>query len=370
MENMVVHPAGNYDAALWRRTLSRAGVLNPATGEPYTEAMLAGLAGGIGFMMFTFEYRELTTATVITRFHPGPYVGNLIERCGAVIEQQRTSSARVAAARLDAALDAGHPVVVRVTKGALPWHDGTALENMESTDIAVTGREGGEYLLDDGGSGSVHGDTGTRRIDAADLAAARGHRTKDRFWQASVTGPGAGSEEHLAGHVRTAVAQTAGTLLGTVPLEGIPLGAARNFGIEGIRTWAGRLRDDKTKKGWPAMFAAPERLGPGLKMVRGFLHGSQWGGPGALRPLYADFLHEAGQLPGIEDPRVVQALSTAVPLYRELGERWAALASLVDPETAAADRFALFAAMAALLDELADGEHKAAGALSGIGWMP
>ncbi len=46
------------DAGLWARVLAQAAVVDPLTGEPFSEAMLAGLAGGIGFMMFTFEYHR------------------------------------------------------------------------------------------------------------------------------------------------------------------------------------------------------------------------------------------------------------------------------------------------------------------------
>src|SRR4051812_41476525 len=93
--------------------------------------MLFGLAGGIGFMVFTFEYAEITTATVVPRFHPGPFVGNLLQRCGAQIREERTTSARTAQRNLDEALDAGRAVVVRATRGALPWSPG-GLEDYDS----------------------------------------------------------------------------------------------------------------------------------------------------------------------------------------------------------------------------------------------
>ena len=57
----------HWDAGLWTRVLSASGVRSPFTGTPFTEAMLAGLAGGIGFMIFTFEYKDITTASAVTR---------------------------------------------------------------------------------------------------------------------------------------------------------------------------------------------------------------------------------------------------------------------------------------------------------------
>ncbi|MDN6298959.1 MAG: hypothetical protein L0J68_01530, partial [Micrococcaceae bacterium] len=41
-----------YDAGLWHRVLTQAGVVHPLTGQPLSEALLAGLAGGIGVMVF------------------------------------------------------------------------------------------------------------------------------------------------------------------------------------------------------------------------------------------------------------------------------------------------------------------------------
>lgn len=82
-----------YDAALWHRVLVQAGVTNPVTEAPLSQALLAGLAGGIGFMVFTFEYEETTTATLVTRAHPEPYTQNLLARCGAKVTERTTGSA-------------------------------------------------------------------------------------------------------------------------------------------------------------------------------------------------------------------------------------------------------------------------------------
>jgi hypothetical protein len=42
-------------AAALRALLSHAGVRNPRTGSPFSEAMAFGIAGGIGAGMFTFH---------------------------------------------------------------------------------------------------------------------------------------------------------------------------------------------------------------------------------------------------------------------------------------------------------------------------
>ena len=49
------------DTAALARLLAALGVPDPASGHPLTEAMALGVAGGIGFAYFVFEYEELTT---------------------------------------------------------------------------------------------------------------------------------------------------------------------------------------------------------------------------------------------------------------------------------------------------------------------
>jgi hypothetical protein len=345
-------PLAQRDAGLWQRVLAQAGVENPATGTPVSEAMLSGLAGGIGFMVFTFEYEQITTATIVTRFHPGPYTGNLINRSGALVEEKSTTSTKAAQDNLDAALEAGRAVVVKVTQGALPWYHSDALEHSDSVDVVVAGKANGEYLIDDGGRE-------LRGVTAAELAGARGKRKKDKHWQASVVDPGGTTVDQLRQSVLNSVAETAGVLLGTVPPAGIPAHVAKNFGLAGMQTWTGRLRDTRTKKGWPAMFADEQRLRFGLERIKECLAGTAWGGPAALRPLYAQFLAEAATLDGLD------RLQEAAQLYVAVGERWQQLADAVDPQCPAAERTAHFAALADRMEDIQAAEEAAANSLSG-----
>ncbi|XKH53602.1 BtrH N-terminal domain-containing protein [Citricoccus nitrophenolicus] len=372
-------PAGTqYDAALWQHVLAESGVRNPATGAPFSEAMLAGLAGGIGFMVATFSYETVTTATVVLRAHPEPYTERLLERSSTPIERLQTGGAKAAQQSLDAALDAGRSVVVRVTHGALPWIDSDAVEYMDSIDVAVTGRDSSGYLIIGGGphpGEETADDAGPRHALPAELAAARAARKSDRHWSAWVAASNETNEtnesngsngskgsgpavEALVGSVRAAVAETTGRLLGTLALDGIPASWMPKFGVGGMRTWAALLRDERSKKGWPAVFDDPERLRTGLEMVQGFLAGSRWGGAGGLRGQYAAFLTEAAELPGLEP------LAGATLAYRDLATRWDSLADVVDPGINEGDRVRHFAELAERLEELAEREDAAARTLA------
>ncbi|GAA1498189.1 DUF4872 domain-containing protein [Paeniglutamicibacter kerguelensis] len=340
-----------YDAALWHRVLTQAGVTHPLTKEPLSEALLAGLAGGIGFMAFTFQYETVTTATVVTRAHPEPYTANLLARCGVKANERTTGSARLAADYLDAGLDAGRAVVVRASVAALPWIDGDAVEESDSIDLVVVGEHGDDLLIDDG-SGSL------TPISPEDLALARAKRKKDKHWQAWIPTSAGPSAELLAANVREAIAQTTGRLLGNRELEGIPAHFSKNFGVAGMNNWADRLRDTDTKKGWTRIFEDPERLESGLNQVLGFLTDTRFGGVGGLRGQYADFLTEASTLPGLE------ALAAHAPDYAHLAQDWIVFTDLIDPDIAAEDRSAHFATLADQLEVIAQAEELAATALA------
>ncbi|POH57604.1 BtrH N-terminal domain-containing protein [Arthrobacter glacialis] len=345
----------HWDSGLWTRVLATSGVRNPFTGGPYSEAMLAGLAGGIGFMIFTFEYKETTTASVVTRFHPGPYTENLLRRSGAGVNIQQTGSATLAQARLDAALDSGVPAVVRLVRGKLPWAASDALADMDSMDVAVVARDGDGYLVDDGGGR-------LERIAPEELAQARGARKADKHWQAHVV-QGSGGEptgEILTKAVlRQTIAETAHALLTQQAPPGIPPGYANNFGILGMEQWALRLRDTSTKRGWTRIFGDPQRSQAGLGMLHGLLAGKRFSGPGALRPLHAQFLREVAMLgDGASGDGLPTALGQVGAQYKELGELWDELAVLIgrdgEPD---------FTAMAAKVERIAGLEAAAALAL-------
>ncbi|WP_345470095.1 DUF4872 domain-containing protein [Glutamicibacter ectropisis] len=340
-----------YDAALWHRVLVQAGVTNPVTGAPLSQALLAGLAGGIGFMVFTFEYEETTTATLVTRAHPEPYTQNLLARCGAKINERTTGSAQKAVEYMDAALDAGRAVVVRVAINALPWIDGNEVDEAETIDLAVVGDHEDDLLVDDG-SGVLN------VISPADLAFARAKRKKEKHWQAWVPSTRSPKVEVLVANTLEAIEETTSRLLGTRELSGIPAHFAKNFGIAGMRTFAERLRDTTTKTGWTRMFAEPARLAGGMNQLSGFLTDTRFGGEGALRGLYAEFLDEVSGLPGLS------ALGEHSADYVKLAQQWDDFAELVDPEVTVDERSAMFARMADAIERIAQAEEKAAAALA------
>ena len=59
LENFTQFEGRYWDTASIRNALDYHGVKAPHTAEPYTEAMLLGISGGITFGYFTFHLQRL-----------------------------------------------------------------------------------------------------------------------------------------------------------------------------------------------------------------------------------------------------------------------------------------------------------------------
>jgi hypothetical protein len=294
----------HHDSALLTNVLAAAGVVAEHDGAPLDEPTVAGLAGGVGFMYFSFSYAgELPTMTVVPRIHPRPFIAGALERAGIAHRVVETSSAAKAARDLDAALAAGRTPVCTVDRAALPhqaWAD--RFPGAEPYDVGVVGRHADHYLLDDECLDPIS-------LPAGQFAAARaGHRkSKHRML---VIEDGA-TRVDVAAAAQASVAVTVHDLTEDV----MPGNFAGNFGLRGLRKWADAVADHRGAKGWARLFDSGPAFAHAMRRLHDCLthdHSS----PGAMRPLYADFLTSAAGLTG--NP----ALREAADGYARAGELW------------------------------------------------
>src|SRR5688572_21391092 len=191
----------HHDSALLTNVLAAAGVVTAHDGAPLDEPTVAGLAGGIGFMYFSFSYAgELPTMTIVPRIHPRPFLPGALERAGIAHRVVETTSAAKAARELDAALEAGRAPICTVDRAALPeqvWTD--CFPGAEPHDVAVVGRRGDLVLIDDERLEPI-------AIPADAFAAARAAHRKSRH-RMLVVEQGAGPVD-LAPAIRAAIAVT------------------------------------------------------------------------------------------------------------------------------------------------------------------
>lgn len=297
-----------------RNVLAHQGLTAPHTDEPFSEAMLLGLAGGITTMYFTFEYEgEDPHLFIGTRSTFDP-LDTLSERAGLNAEFSETTSVNVARRTLVEALDEGQPSIVWADVQSLPYNGLEPRDYGYMQPVVVYGFE-----ADDKIASVADRANGPLLVDADDLSEARSRQPSLKNRMATLNpDPDFGD---FAASVEDGIRSTLGLYLGQSSK-----GAAGNFGLAALKKWAAMLVDTRTMKGWPNLFWPGAVLYRVLKTVFHQIEQNGTGGS-ASRPLYAEFLDEASLVLGNPD------LRTAADLFRKAGVKWTALADSLLPDT-------------------------------------
>lgn len=320
----IVHFAGSVPAATALRTLLAArGVAAAHTGAAPSEALVYGIAGGIGIGVFQFHYAKENVGTFFLgarhRWDDDlAYLTAAAARCGFDVRVDETGGARTAAAQLDARLADG-PVIAWLDLASLPHRALPAADAGSGYHVAVVqGRAAAHgsdaYVVSDAGDGPLV-------VGADDLARARGRIAKQRHRLLALgvaTPPGIATADGLVAAVRAGIAAGADGLV-TSPRQGY----AKNFTLDGLALWAERLRGGG-KDAWAQVFPPGPRLWDACLGVHDWIEGYGTGG-GLGRPLFAAFLTEAADV--LADPSL---LDTAAH-YAALGADWTALAEAAMP---------------------------------------
>lgn len=274
-----------------------ASLIRHALGGVHDEALIAGLAGGVGFMYFVFEYQGLPPLlTIVAQHHPQPWVTAALDRLRVPYDIRHSGKPQWA--ELRKALDAGRPVFCAVDRSRLPWHGMEPGFGADAYTVVVAGHDGDTLYVDDEAA-APHA-LGTEEFGAAWSAYGKG-----RHQMIVPTGPATGAPD-----VDGAIAATAAHLTG--PVLGNKFDV--NFGFSGMEKLAAQLRDTRTKKGWERRFGEPVPFFHGVRRLYECLE-VEYTAPGATRPLYADFLDLAGR-------------PDAAALFRESARGWERVASL------------------------------------------
>ncbi|HEX9840216.1 MAG TPA: BtrH N-terminal domain-containing protein [Anaerolineales bacterium] len=293
------------------------GMKAPHTGQPYSEALLLGISGGIAFGYFTFEYKGyLPHVAMLTRNTFNPF-STILERLGIAQDVQQTNKADVAEKNLLGTLESGlYPLV---------WADHFSLAyNCLSPDDALWGMLPILAVETDGKSVSI-ADRSSQllHLSMADLTKARGRVKEDRYRIMTLDAP---QTTKLAAAVHMGICQAIKLFT-----EEPPRGARDNFGFAAYEKLAEMLVNTRNKQSWERFFS------PGVRMYHA-LAGSTvqpgayhwvmtWGAAdGAERGLYADFLLEAAQI--LKKP----ALKASAEKFRESYQLWLTFADALLPD--------------------------------------
>jgi hypothetical protein len=296
--------------------LALQGFVAPHTGEPFSEALLLGVSGGITFAYFTFEYTgHLPHLALLTRNTFDPFA-TILERLGIAQDVRQTNKAEIAERNLLETLESGLFPILWADQFSLPYNDLDNKYMWAMFPILAVALDGKAMLIADRSSRPL-------RVSMDELTKARGRVKEDRFRLITLDAPQPGK---LAAAVSKGIYQCLQLFT-----EKPPKGAAHNFGFAAYQRLAELLVNTRNKQSWERFFAPGVRMYHALAGAVGqpgaYTWIQTWGAaPGAERGLYADFLEEAAEI--LKKP----AIKDSAGIFRESYSFWRQFAEALLPD--------------------------------------
>lgn len=310
--------------------INSLGIKNPHTNAPFTEAMVLGVAGGLGVNYELWAFREHKMMFVTLGFHrhyPSDLdaITTAAERLGLTIEIDETNVRKRAAQDLRNLLDSTLPGIMWLDRAQLPHHMLSPHLNGYFSHVVGLAGEGaaGTLLLDDMAAAPFN-------VAADTVASARARIGNDKHRLLRVTA--------LPNNIDLVSAVRAG--IRDMQASG---SSTRAGGITVIERWARLMTNERNRKGWPNVF----QNGEGLYEALGWVHGGvklNGTAGGALRSMYADFLQEAAAILAND------ALNAVAAEYRALAAQWTAFADSAMPHAETRELLAAWFAAYAIND--------------------
>ena len=312
LENFTQFQGNYWDTASIRNALDYQGAIAPHTGQPYSEAMLLGISGGITFGYFTFHYKGYDPqVNLLTRNTFDP-MERIFERLKLPRDLRRSTSAKKARQNLIEALEEGLAPIASPDGSLLPYNAVPYDEaNWYTLPLIIYGYEPemGEAYISDRSRVSL-------TVSTDDLDQARARIKKDRHGLQLLGQP---DEAALADAIRQGLDDCVKLMT-----EKPPKGSAKNFGLRALQHWAEMLAK-KSRGSWAKEYPTGRPLLAVLISSYSFLGPAFGKTMGAERDVYADFLDEAAQV--LE----LTALTDVAAKYRESAAAWERLLNSLLP---------------------------------------
>lgn len=312
VENYTQFGGTHPETATMTNVLAAQGLTAPHTGRPFSEAMIFGIAGGIGCGYILWEFKAYDSAILVMGFqnkwnYTPEYMQKLSDRLGVRATFLETGGAKKAEQDLEEAIHNGRAAISWVDEEGLPYFYLRPMYNgCFGHFVTVYGMDEEQVYVDDRARNPLV-------VDRQSFAKARGRigSYKNRLLLLD----SADAEFDLTAVIQAGLADCVAYIGGD----------SQTFAIPVYKKWARLMTDTKNKKGWPVVFKEKKGLFSTLRSLHeGIkLFGTKGGG---LRYLYADFLHEAASVVG--NP----ALEAAADHYTALGGRWERFADAVLPD--------------------------------------
>lgn len=308
-----IHPP----TAALKRILQLKGVTNPINNQPYSEALLFGIGGGIGVGYILYNFKHLPKPILVLGFRKQwneshAFLEDLAQRLFFQVDFRAFDSVEEAQTNLKLCLQQGHPAIVWVDKAHLPYHQLPANQKgFINYQVSVLGfdEQKAHFSLDDCSSQRFE-------IREKTLSIARSHISPQNFLMMVFFQAGSLTPQEIRGSIITGIRECAAQLNQT----------RANMGISILSTWANHLIDQQSQVGWPQLFQDPKDTYPSLRTIYETikLNGSDGF---ALRKIYADFLQEAAGLLSN------YGLNAVAGQYLQLANRWSNLAESALPSS-------------------------------------
>ncbi len=305
----------DWERGVIRNALAYQGVTAPHTNAPMSDALLWGISGGsvIGYFPFAYENIDPHLALLINNtFTP---FETILKRLKIDTAEKTTGRAPRAAEHLSEVIDAGKPAIVWADIFTMPYNLLDSDDSMWAMFPTVV------YGVDDAADRVHIADRSARPlwVTRDEFAAARARTKQNNHRLLTLSAPDFRT-------LKTAVSDGIRDSI-TFYTDGAPKGAKENWGLAALQKWAKLLIDEKTARGWSAMFPRGGGLYNGLLTAFHCIAIRGVPAEGAAgRGVMADFLDEAAVV--LEKP----ALKDAAVGFRATMPAWNALAVALLPD--------------------------------------
>ncbi len=273
----------HWETGSLRNALAFQGVAAPHTGQPYSEAMLLGISGGIVMGYFTFAYQGYDPQVQILNRNTFDPLQKIYERLEIQTKVHQTASPDKGIRNLVDVLDAGLPAIVYADMFSLPYNALPYDEGMWAMfPILVYGFNESADLVSIADRSRV-----PLTVTGEELVTARGRTKKNKYRLLILETP---NPTKLQSAVKAGIRNCI-QLFTQAP----PKGSKNNFGFLAYKKWADNLVKTKGRGSWQQEFP------PGGKMYAALTSAFQnitiFGKDGgAEREEFAQFLDEASSL--------------------------------------------------------------------------
>ncbi len=298
-----------------RNILAFYGTTAPHTKEPYTEAMLFGIGGGIGVSYWTWEFKgREPLATIFFRNlneKDGSFVARMCARINAPLEVLETGSRAQAFQSLHDALERGRPPLTALDMASMPYlFQPPELIKWFGHDAVICGLDEAAGIAELDDRAPVPWQVPLETL-ADSRAAITSFKNRLHVIQPPTEYP------DLPAAIESGIRDCVTTL--TDP----PI---KNLGLPALEKWGKLVTNQRDKKGWPTVFPRGIALYEALVSTYNGIATVGTGGD-ALRGLYAAFLREAAGVTGKD------AYNKAAAAFEVSGKLWTQLANSLLPDS-------------------------------------